>query len=184
LLTEIRWHGRGGQGIVTISRLLAEAALTEGKHVQSFPEFGPERTGAPIKGFTRIGDEPIDIHSQVYTPDIVVVLDPTLLKNIDVTEGLVKGGKILLNTEKSPEEMKKELKIENAKVYTVNARRIALDLLGRPIYNTAMLGALIRVSNLTSLDSVKEVTRKRFKGSIAEKNVKVIERAYKEVSSG
>lgn len=183
MLTEVRWHGRGGQGIVTISRLLAEAALMEGKHVQSFPEFGPERTGAPIKGFTRIGDELIGIHSQVYTPNIVVVLDPTLLKNIDVKEGLVKGGKILLNTEKHSEEIREELKIDDAKVYIVNARRIALDLLGRPIYNTAMLGALIRVSNLAALDSVKEVTLKRFRGSVGEKNVKVIERAYEEVSS-
>ena len=113
----------------------------------------------------------------------MIVLDPTLLKNADVTEGLVKGGKILLNTEKSPKEMREELKITDAKVYSVNARRISLDLLGRPIYNTAMLGALIRISDLASLDSVKEVTAKRFGGSLAEKNIKVIERAYNEVLS-
>ena len=182
MLVEVRWHGRGGQGIVTVSRLLAQAALLDGKHVQAFPEFGPERAGAPVTGFTRISDEPISIHSRIYTPNIVVLVDPTLIGKVNVAEGLVKGGTVVANTERSPSEMKKELSVEDAKVYTVNAVRIALDVLGRPIYNTAMLGALLKVAPLASLDSMVKVVKERFPGTIGEKNVAVIKRAYEEVT--
>lgn len=183
LFQEIRWHGRGGQGVVTVSRLLASAALLEGKHVQAFPEFGPERTGAPVLGFTRISDAPINVHSQVYAPDVVVVLDPTLLKTVDVTEGLKKGGKLVVNTELPPEESKKQLKGEGIRVFTVNATRIALDVIGRPIFNTAMLGALIKATDLVSLDSaVKAIFAwPRFTRAVGEKNVAAIKRAYREV---
>lgn len=166
-----------------MSRLLAYAALTEGKHVQAFPEFGPERTGAPILGFTRISDDPIDIHSQVYSPSSVVVLDPTLLKNVNVTEGLVKGGKVVLNTQKKASEIRSNLGREDVDCYTVDATRIALDVLGRPIFNTAMLGALVRVEPLVKLDSVFKAIKERFPGALAEKNVKAIEVAYEKVTS-
>jgi len=180
MLIEIRWHGRGGQGIVSVSRLLAEAALLDKKHVQSFPEFGPERSGAPVRGFTRISDEPISIHSQIYNPNIVVVVDPTLL-GANVTSGLAENGTIVANSERNPEELKKTLSVHDARVYSVNARRIALDVLGRPIYNTAMLGALIKVAPLTSFESIMEVVRARFPGTLGEKNVEAMKRAYQEV---
>lgn len=182
MLVEVRWHGRGGQGIVTVSRLLAEAALLDGKHVQAFPEFGPERRGAPVTGYTRISDEPIIIHSNIYEPNIVVIVDPTLLGKIDVTRGLVENGTIVAHTEKKPEELNEALEVKKARTYTVNAARIALDILGRPIYNTAMLGALIRAVPLTSMESLGKVIKERFPGSVGEKNVAVIERAYEEVS--
>jgi len=180
LLVEVRWHGRGGQGIVTVSRLLAHAALLDGKYVQAFPEFGPERRGAPVTGYTRISDEPISIHSHIYNPNIVVVVDPTLIGKIDVTKGLVENGIVVANTEKSPQELKDSLKAEKTKVYTVNAVRIALDVLGRPIYNTAMLGALIKASPLVTLESLSRVVAERFPGAIGEKNIAVIKKAYEE----
>jgi len=180
MLIEIRWHGRGGQGIVSVSRLLAEAALVDKKYVQAFPEFGPERSGAPVRGFTRISDEPISIHSQIYNPNIVVVVDPTLLGN-NVTSGLAKDGIVVANTEFTPEELRKTLSVSEAHIYAVNARRIALDVLGRPIYNTAMLGALIKAAPLTSFESVAKAVRARFPGTLGEKNVVAVKRAYEEV---
>ena len=180
MLIEIRWHGRGGQGIVSVSRLLAEAALLDKKFVQSFPEFGPERSGAPVRGFTRISDEPISIHSQIYSPSVVVVVDPTLL-GTNVASGLAENGTIIANSERTPDELKKTFAIQNARVYSVNARRIALDVLGRPIYNTAMLGALLKVKPLTSFESIAQVVRARFPGTLGEKNVEAMKRAYEEV---
>ncbi|MFQ6095262.1 MAG: pyruvate ferredoxin oxidoreductase subunit gamma [Candidatus Bathyarchaeia archaeon] len=182
MLVEVRWHGRGGQGIVTVSRLLAQAALVDGKHVQAFPEFGPERRGAPVTGYTRISDEPIVIHSHIYSPNIVVIVDPTLLGKIDVTRGLVKNGTVVAHSDRKPEQLRKELGVDKAHVYTVNAARIALDILGRPIYNTAMLGALVRATPLVSMDSLVKVIKERFPGTVGEKNVAVIKRAYEEVS--
>jgi len=181
MLAEIRWHGRGGQGIVSVSRLLAEAALMDKKHVQSFPEFGPERSGAPVRGFTRISDEPISIHSQIYNPNVVVVVDPTMV-NSNVASGLAENGKIIANTERTSEELKKTLATPKAQVYSVNARRIAMDILGRPIYNTAMLGALIKVVPLTSFESITQVVKLRFPGTLGDKNVEAVKRAFEEVT--
>lgn len=180
LLIEVRWHGRGGQGIVTVSRLLAHAALLDGKYVQAFPEFGPERRGAPVTGYTRISDEPISIHSHIYNPDIVVIVDPTLLDKIDVTKGLAMDGTVVANSERSPDELKGSLMTGKARVYTVDAVRIALDFLGRPIYNTAMLGALIKAVPLVTLESLNKVVTERFPGTVGEKNVAVVKRAYEE----
>jgi len=179
---EIRWHGRGGQGVVTASRLLAQAAMDEGKHVQAFPEFGPERTGAPIRGFTRISDERIRIHSQIYNPNMVVVLDPTLLGTIDVGYGLVDNGKLVVNTDLDSSDLNKKFEIKNAKTYTVDATRIALDILGKPITNTAMLGAVVKAEPLIKLDSICKSVSERFHGAIGEKNVEVIKKAYEEVT--
>ncbi|MEM2916974.1 MAG: 2-oxoacid:acceptor oxidoreductase family protein [Candidatus Bathyarchaeia archaeon] len=180
-LIEVRWHGRGGQGIVTVSRLLAEAALTEGKYVQAFPEFGPERSGAPVLGFTRISEEPISLHSQIYEPNIVVVVDPVLLKPA-ITKGLVKNGVFLANSTETPKALKNRLPLEDFRVFTVNARRIALDVLGRPIYNTAMLGAFARVSPIVSLESIINSVKARFSGPMSEKNVEVVKRGFNEVN--
>lgn len=183
-LTEIRWHGRGGQGVVTAGILLAQAALLEGKHVQAFPEFGPERMGAPIRAFTRISDEPINIHSAIYRPDTVVVIDPTLLGQVAVLDGLKDNGVLLVNSEKGFQTLKEELNAPKVKVYTIDATRIALDEMGRAFFNTPMLGSLIRILGTVSLDSLVTVTRERFPEGIGEKNVKAIERAYKEVKGG
>jgi pyruvate ferredoxin oxidoreductase gamma subunit len=180
-MIEIRWHGRGGQGIVSVSRLLAEAALMDKKYVQSFPEFGPERSGAPVRGFTRISDEPISIHSQIYNPDVVVVVDPTLLGTNNVSSGLANNGTLIANSDRPPDDLKNSLRINDAHVYSVNARRIALDVLGRPIYNTAMLGALIKVAPLTSFESIAQVVKLRFPGTLGEKNVEAVRRASEEV---
>ena len=177
---EIRFHGRGGQGVVTASRLIAEAALKEGKNVQSFPAFGAERKGAPIKAFAKISNKPILSRSQIYEPDIVVVLDPTLIKVENVTEGLKKDGVIIVNIDRSPDELKSELKVNN-KVATVNATKIALETLGVAITNTPILGALAKATKVISLDTITKITREMFEQDLAEKNIDAIMRAYKEV---
>ena len=183
-MIEVRFHGRGGQGAWTASLLLAHGGLKEGKYVQSFPAFGPERAGAPITAYTRISDEPIDIHSGIYEPDLVVVLDPTLL-GPSVVEGLKSGGKIVVNTSSSPEEIRRQLGLgEDVEVWTIDATSLALEVLKRPITNTVMLGALLRAAGIVKLESLLEAVRERFKGEVGELNVKVIETAYKEARRG
>lgn len=180
---EVRWHGRGGQGAWTASELLARAAIYEGKYIQSFPEFGPERMGAPVSAFTRISLEPIRVHCAIYNPDVVVVLDPTLLKTVPVTEGVGKGGKLIINSKESPNNVKKALKESELEVWTVPATEIAIKILGLPITSTAMLGAVARATGLVSLESLKKTVKERFRSDIAEKNFAVIEEAYKEARS-
>lgn len=184
MLAEIRWHGRAGQGIITASRLLAYAAILEDKHAQAFPEFGPERIGAPISGFTRISDQPIEIHSKIYEPDIVVVLDPTVIKIVNVTEGLKKGGKFLANSKEKPHELSSRLKLNGVDVYTLNATKISIDVLGNArALNTIMLGALIGATHLVSLDSILRALEDRFKGPILEKNIQLLKKGYREVQN-
>lgn len=182
-MLEVRWHGRGGQGAWTASELLARAAIHEGKYVQSFPEFGPERMGAPVTAFTRISTQPIKIHSAIYEPDVVVVLDATLVKTVPVTQGLAKNGNLIINSKETPNEAKKMLKDYEGKVWTVSATEIAIKILGAPITSTAMLGALARVSNAVNLESIKKAVEERFRRDVAEKNFAVIKEAYKEVRS-
>jgi len=181
LLHEIRWHGRAGQGVITSSRLLAQAALLEGKHVQAFPEFGPERLGAPISGFTRISDEVIETRSQIYNPELVVVLDPSLLAIVNVTRGLLENGKVILNSPNPAGEMASKLSIDKSRVRTIDATHLAMEIAGRPIVNTAMLGALVKVAALTSLSSIESAIKDRFAGSLGEKNVELIRRVYETV---
>jgi 2-oxoacid:acceptor oxidoreductase gamma subunit (pyruvate/2-ketoisovalerate family) len=180
-IMEVRWHGRGGQGAWTASELLARAAVYEGKFIQSFPEFGPERMGAPVTAFTRISTEPIRIHCAVYDPDVVAVLDPTLLKTVPVADGLSEDGIIVINSKDSPIEIKKLLNSDKGKVWTVSATEIAIKILGMPITNTAMLGAVARVTDMVSLESVEKIVKERFRRDIAEKNFTVIKEAYEEV---
>jgi pyruvate ferredoxin oxidoreductase gamma subunit len=180
-ILEVRWHGRGGQGAWTASELLARAAIYEGKYIQSFPEFGPERMGAPVAAFTRIGDEPIKLHCAVYNPDVVAVLDPTLLRTVPVTKGLTKTGTILINSKEDPSNIRRNLGNYEGKVLTVPATEIAMEILGRPITNTAMLSGVARVTKIVKLESIEKVAKERFSQSIAEKNLGVIRRAYKEV---
>jgi 2-oxoacid:acceptor oxidoreductase gamma subunit (pyruvate/2-ketoisovalerate family) len=182
-LLEVRWHGRGGQGAWTASELLARAAVYEGKYIQSFPEFGPERMGAPVSAFTRISTEPIKLHCAIYNPDVVVVLDPTLLKAVPVTEGLGEEGTLIINSKDSPAEVRKMLKEDKGKVWTVPATEIAIKILGLPITSTAMLGAVARVTEVVGLESVEKTVRERFRSDIAEKNFAVIKKAYEEARS-
>ncbi len=179
-IIKIRWHGRGSQGVVTASRLVAEAALKEGKNAQAFPSFGAERKGAPIKAFTKISDGQILSRAQIYNPDIVVVLDPTILKVEKVADGLKEDGIIIVNIEKDPDQLKSELKLDN-KVATINATKIALETLGIPITNTSILGAFAKATGIVSLDTIIEATKERFKQGLAEKNINAIKRAYEEV---
>ncbi|HDZ86545.1 hypothetical protein LCGC14_1729330 [marine sediment metagenome] len=187
-LVEIRWHARGGQGAVTASKLLAESALLEDKYVQAFPEYGAERTGAPIQSFTRLSDRPIDIHSQVTKPDIVLVLDETLIGAVDVTAGLKEGGKIIVNTEEDAEVIKDELgAAEDQPVYTVNANKISREEIGKVIPNTPMIGALIKATSVVNvdkvIDTIEEEFGKKFAPAVLEGNIKAVKRAYDEVKS-
>ena len=178
-MLEIRWHGRGGQGAVTSVEMLALAAIGEGKFAQGFPSFGPERRGAPVTAFTRIDDKRIKVRSAIYTPDVVVVLDASLVTLVNVTEGLNPDGTLIVNTTKSPDELKKELAFPGT-VATVDASKIAWEELGVPITNTTMLGALIKVLKVVALEAVTSPLTHRF-GRIAPKNLAALKRAYGEV---
>jgi len=182
-LYEVRFHGRGGQGAWTASLLLAQAGLKEEKNIQSFPAFGPERAGAPITAYTRISDEPIQIHSSVYEPDIVVVLDPTLLGPA-VIEGLKPDSKVVVNTNESAAEVKKRLGLKKTEIWVVDATGLALKVLGVNITNTALLGAVVRASGIVKLDSVLEVVKERFSGKVRDQNIEVVKIAYKEAVKG
>jgi len=177
-LLEIRWHGRGGLGAVTSAELVARAAIGEGKYAQSFPSFGPERRGAPVIAFLRISDELIRIRTSIYKPDVVAVLDPGLLHAVDVTSGLKDGGKIIVNSRKSPAELKSEFGYKWP-VAAVNATRIARETIGLPITNTAMIGALLKVTELVKMDSLVVQLQERF-GMRAKGNIEAMKRAYDE----
>ena len=185
-MIEIRYHGRGGQGAKTACMLMGKAALEGGKYVQSFPEYGPERTGAPVRAFTRISDQKIRIHSGVTNPDVVAVLDPTLTESQNVFNGLKENGKIIINIEKSPAEIRKEVKPEKpCNIYTVDATGIALETLGRPVMNVPMLGALVKVAGIVDIEVLKNKIRSHFKGKLSpsavEANIKGIEKAAEDV---
>lgn len=186
-LIEVRWHGRGGQGAVTASNLLAEAALEDGKYFQAFPEFGAERSGAPITAYTRISPAPIHQHSQVTEPDAVVVLDPTLIGAVDFLQGLKQDGVLAVNTSLSPGELRERLGLKDSRVYTLDATRLALDTIGRNIPNTPMMGALLRALPLVSRESVLHNLKTRM-GRLGEKtlaaNIQAFERGYRETREG
>ncbi|MCW4046619.1 MAG: pyruvate ferredoxin oxidoreductase subunit gamma [Candidatus Bathyarchaeota archaeon] len=179
-MVEFRWHGRGGQGAWTASELLARTALYEGKYIQSFPEFGPERMGAPVTAFTRISMKPIRIHCAIYEPDVVVVLDPTLLKTVPVASGLTDDGVIVINSADDPVKVRENLKTKKGHLWTVPATEIALRILGMPITNTALLGTVARATGIVALESVEKTVKERFRLDIAEKNIAVIKEAYQE----
>ena len=187
-LIEIRWHGRGGQGAKTASLLLADAAFNTGKFIQGFPEYGPERMGAPITAFNRISDEPITIHSNIYEPDFVVVVDDTLLENVDVTSGLKKDGAIVINTKKKEKDLRKLLNNYEGTICTLDARKISVETIGRYFPNTPMLAAIIKVSKIMDeniflkdmVDSFKHKFAK--KPEVIDGNIKAIEMALKEVT--
>lgn len=186
-LIEIRWHGRGGQGAKTASLLLADAAFNTGKYIQGFPEYGPERMGAPITAYNRISDDPITVHSNIYEPDYVVVVDDTLLETVDVTAGLKTNGAIVINTTKSEDYLKSVLKGYKGKVYTIDARKVSTQALGRYFPNTPMLAAIVKVTGIMNDEDFLKDMEGSFKHKFAKKpevidgNMKALEMALKEV---
>ncbi|HVO77860.1 MAG TPA: 2-oxoacid:acceptor oxidoreductase family protein [Methanomassiliicoccales archaeon] len=180
----IRWHGRGGQGAVTANEILAGAALREGKYIKAFPEFGPERMGAPVRAFARISDQPINVHSQVYYPDYVVVLDPTLLTNPTIKEGLSEKSTMVANYPEGNDKLRAVVG-NGFSVHSVNATKISVEEIGRPMANTAMLGAFVRVSKIVAITSVTAELAAKFQGKftqeVVDKNLKAVQRAYEEV---
>lgn len=187
-LIEIRWHGRGGQGAKTASLLLADAAFNTGKYIQGFPEYGPERMGAPITAYNRISDKPITIHSNIYEPNYVVVVDDTLLESVPVTAGLKKEGAIVINTTKSPEYLKEKLNGYDGNIYTIDARKVSEETLGKYFPNTPMLAAIVKVTGIMSDEAFLEDMKDSFKHKFAKKpeviegNIKALELALKEVT--
>ena len=168
-LIEIRWHGRGGQGAKTASLLLADAAFNTGKYIQGFPEYGPERMGAPITAYNRISSNPITIHSNIYEPDYVVVVDDTLLEAVDVTAGLKETGAIVINTTKSADYLTSVLKGYKGNIYTIDARKISEEALGKYFPNTPMLAAIVKVSGVMSDETLLEDMKDSFKHKFAKK---------------
>ena len=188
-MIEIRWHARGGQGAKTAAMFVAQAVLAKGKFGQGFPEYGPERRGAPMRGFTRIADKPIRRHCSIEHPKLVVVLDPTLLDSpaAGVTAGTDADTIFLINTSRTPAELKKKLGVEGATVYTVDATQIALDAFGKPIPNMPMTGALLVAEPFMELEellaAMKEKFSKKFSQAVVDGNLRAVEKAYNEVVS-
>jgi pyruvate ferredoxin oxidoreductase gamma subunit len=187
-MTEVRWHGRGGQGAKTAAYLLAEAVAGKDTYIQAFPEYGPERMGAPVRAFVRISDKPIRMHCPVTNPSVVVVLDPTLIAAIDVTEGVGADGVFVINSTESPAEMRERLGVRTGKVATVPALRIALETIKRPIPNTVMLGAFATATGLLTTDAIKQHVRaqlgSKLRPDVIQGNMDAIDRAAQEVQVG
>ena len=187
-MIEIRWHGRGGQGAKTASLLLADAAFNTGEYIQGFPEYGPERMGAPITAYNRLSDNPITIHSNIYEPDYVVVVDDTLLEAVDVTAGLKESGAIIINSTKSADVLKEHLKGYKGSIYTINARKVSEEALGKYFPNTPMLAAIVKVSGIMSDEALLKDMEGSFKHKFAKKpevidgNMKALELALNEVT--
>jgi pyruvate ferredoxin oxidoreductase gamma subunit len=184
-LTEIRWHGRGGQGAVTAAKMVAELALGEGKYFQAFPEYGPERSGAPIVAFTRVSDDPIEMYCGIEHPQIVIVLDASLLAATDVLKGAPDDVVVLVNSELPPAELREQSGLKGGRLFTIAATRIALETIKRPIPNTPLVGALTRITGLFPIEKVVEFLRyefgKKFPPKVVEGNISAITRSYEEV---
>jgi pyruvate ferredoxin oxidoreductase gamma subunit len=179
-MIEIRFHGRGGQGAVTCAELVAQAAIDAGKYATAFPSFGPERRGAPVVAFARVADEPIRVRAKIYRPDVVIVLDPSLLDISNPAEGLREDGMLVVNSSKGPEAIRKQLNY-NGKMAIVDASRIAREVIGLPITNTTMVGALVKSTGLLSVESLEGPFQRRF-GKIAPRNLEAMKRAWQETS--
>lgn len=186
---EIRWHGRGGQGTVTAAKVLADACLSGGRYVQAFPEYGPERAGAPIRAFNRISESAIRMYGPVLHPKVVSIADATLMDAVNVTEGAPDDAIFLVNTSKDPKEVRQKLKVKDSqKVYAVDATKIAVDCIGRPLPNSTMLGAICKITEIvpmdTLLDNVKKSFGKKFAQKIIDGNLDATRRGYEEVKEG
>lgn len=188
-LVEIRWHGRGGQGTVTAAKVLADACISGGRHVQAFPEYGPERAGAPLRAYNRISDKELRLHCPVVHPQVISIVDATLLDAIDVSEGATEDAVFVVNTTMEPSAVRKKLKAKKSqKVYTVDATKIAIDEIGRALPNSPILGTVAKVTGLISLDAllddVKKSFGKKFSQKIIDGNLRAVTRGYGEVKEG
>jgi pyruvate ferredoxin oxidoreductase gamma subunit len=187
-MLEIRWHGRAGQGVVTAGELLGESSMHAGLYFQAFPEYGAERMGAPIKCYTRLSDDVIEIHSPILDPDMVIVVNPNLIGIVELTEGLKPEGTLIVNTSQTPEQIRKRLKFPGGVVWCVDATRIAMEEFRRDIPSTLILGVVARASEIVELDAIVETTRESLGGKlrpeIVEANVRAVERAYQECVQG
>ncbi len=186
---EIRWHGRGGQGTVTAAKVFADACLSGGRHVQAFPEYGPERSGAPLRAYNRVSSKELRMHCPVLKPNIVAVVDATLLDGIDVTEGAPDDAVFIVNSAKDPKELREKLKAKpTQRVLTVDATKIAIENIGRPLPNSPMVGVLAKVSGIVSLnmmlEDVKKSFGKKFSQKIIDGNLEAVKRGYEEVREG
>ena len=186
-LIEIRWHGRGGQGAKTASLLLADAAFNTGKYIQGFPEYGPERMGAPITAYNRIGDNEIRVHSNIYHPNFVVVVDEGLLESVDVAKGIKDGGAVVVNSSRSPEEVRNEIRDFDGKVYTIDAKKVSVTCLGKYFPNTPMLAAAVKISGVMEKDEFLREMEASFmhkfasKPEVIEGNMNALKMAFEEV---
>lgn len=183
---EIRWHGRGGQGTVTAAKVLADTCLSGGRHVQAFPEYGPERAGAPLRAYNRVSSKELRMHCPVLRPQVVSVVDATLLESINISDGATEDAIFVVNTSKDPKEIRSKLKSESGqKVFTIDATKIAMDCIGRAMPNASMLGAVIKVTGLVTLDHLLEDIRKSFGKKFSQKiidgNLEATRRGYEEV---
>lgn len=188
-IVEIRWHGRGGQGTVTAAKVLADACLSGGRHVQAFPEYGPERAGAPLRAYNRISSGELRMHCPVTRPKVVSIVDATLLESINVAEGATPDAVFVVNTTKDPKEIRKQLNASKEQtIYTVDATKISLECIGRALPNAAMLGALCKATSLISLEHLLEDVRnsfgKKFSQRIIQGNLEATKRGYEEVKKG
>jgi len=186
---EVRWHGRGGQGTVTAAKVFADACLSGGRYVQAFPEYGPERAGAPLRAYNRISSKELRMHCPVLNPSIVVVADPTLLDGVNVAEGAPDNAAFIINTSKEPAEIRGKLKAgKSQRVFTIDATKIAIDSFGRPMPNSSLVGALAKVSGIVSLETILEDVKKSFGKKFAKKiidgNLEAAKRGYEEVKEG
>ena len=185
MMTEIRLHGRGGQGVVSASRLIAEAAILEGKYVQAFPEFGAERSGAPIAAYARLSDEPIEIHSFIYNPSVVVVVDRSMATSENTISGLSKDGSFICNFDGLPSEVRAKLHLgEGVRAFAVDATGVALKSLGKDFPNTPMMGALVKATQVVSLESMGKAMSNRFKGPVQASNAEALKLGYEGVKNG
>ena len=187
-ILEIRWHGRGGQGTVTAAKVLAEASMAEGKNVQAFPEYGPERMGAPLRAYNRVSATPMTIHCQVTNPAVVAVVDPTLLETVDVTDGATADAVYIVNTPIAPKDIRAKLKLAGKqKVYCVDANGISVETIGRVMPNTPMLGAVVKATGVIKLETLLSDIRasfgKKFSEKIIQGNLDAASKAYEEVKS-
>lgn len=182
-IIEIRWHGRGGQGVVLANQLIGMALFEEGKNVQTFPDFGPERTGGPVRGYTRFSEDPIDIHSSVYEPDILAVIDPYLAEDPSVYLGLKTDGVAVINSGKSLEGLRKKLGIKVNNFGIVDAARISKEVFGNYVFNTPVIGGLVRMTGIVNLETLERLFTSRFPGKVGELNVKALKRGYEEVAT-
>ena len=183
-ITEFRWHGRGGQGVVTSNQMLGKAALAEGNYIQAFPEFGPERTGAPVRAFLRISKEPIQVYAQVYSPDVVVCIDPTLLDVVNPAEGLKSEGTLVVNFNGEPKTIREKFGFDTGTVVTVDASTIAMEVMGRAFYNMPTMAAAVKATGVVSVDTVIGEVLERYPGKVGNLNKAAMERAVKEAKIG